>query len=167
MKFCLQHRVCTPCTHFQYHPNGQTFATASEDKSARLFDIRSDQQIASYAPPNANSGFTSCGKNSASNIPIIHHRDNHCIFCKALSLSGRYILCGSDDNNIHAWDTLKTCYNGNFMRFFLLWLSKLRVVVSCIGSLHGHENRVTSICMAPNGMALASCSWDNYVRVWV
>ncbi|XP_037038310.1 guanine nucleotide-binding protein subunit beta-2 [Bradysia coprophila] len=106
-----------------YHPSGQGFATASEDKSARLFDIRSDQQIASYAPPNANSGFTSC----------------------ALSLSGRYILCGSDDNDIHAWDTLKTTYNG---------------------SLHGHENRVTSICMAPNGTALASCSWDNFVRVW-
>lgn len=51
-----------PGAYFQYHPSGQTFATASEDKSARLFDIRSDQQIASYAPPNANSGFTSCGK---------------------------------------------------------------------------------------------------------
>lgn len=45
----------------QYHPSGQAFATASEDKSARLFDIRSDQQIASYSPPNPDSGFTSCG----------------------------------------------------------------------------------------------------------
>lgn len=46
---------------FQYHPSGQAFATASEDKSARLFDIRSDQQIANYVPSNPNSGFTSCG----------------------------------------------------------------------------------------------------------
>lgn len=46
---------------FQFHPSGQAFATASEDKSARLFDIRSDQQIANYEPTNPNSGFTSCG----------------------------------------------------------------------------------------------------------
>lgn len=35
-----------------------------------------------------------------------------------------------------------------------------------IASLSGHDNRVTSICMAPNGMALTSCSWDQYARVW-
>lgn len=107
-----------------YHPSGFGFATGSEDKTARLFDFRSDQQIGHYEPPNKNSGFTSC----------------------ALSLSGRYILCGSDDNNVHIWDTMKGVHNG---------------------TLSGHENRVTSICMAPNGMALASCSWDQHVRIWV
>lgn len=55
-------------------------------------------------------------------------------------------MCGSDDNNIHVWDTMKVQHNG---------------------VLGGHENRVTSLCLAPNGMALASCSWDQYVRVWV
>lgn len=74
----------------QYHPSGHAFASASEDKTARMFDIRSDQQIADYAPPNPNSGFTSC----------------------ALSLSGRYLFCGSDDNSVHAWDTLKTTSAG-------------------------------------------------------
>ncbi|XP_058061008.1 guanine nucleotide-binding protein subunit beta-2 [Anopheles bellator] len=107
-----------------YHPSGFGFATGSEDKTARLFDFRSDQQIGHYEPPNRSSGFTSC----------------------ALSLSGRYILCGSDDNNIHIWDTMKGQHNG---------------------TLSGHENRITSISMAPNGMALASCSWDQHVRVWV
>ncbi|XP_049284941.1 guanine nucleotide-binding protein subunit beta-2 [Anopheles funestus] len=107
-----------------YHPSGFGFATGSEDKTARLFDFRSDQQIGHYEPPNKNSGFTSC----------------------ALSLSGRYILCGSDDNNIHIWDSMKGQHNG---------------------TLSGHENRITSISMAPNGMALASCSWDQHVRIWV
>ncbi|XP_070489932.1 guanine nucleotide-binding protein subunit beta-2 [Chironomus tepperi] len=107
-----------------FHPSGYAFATASEDKSARLFDIRSDQQIGHYDPPNKTSGFTSC----------------------ALSLSGRMLLCGSDDNNIHVWDTMTAQHNS---------------------SLGGHDNRVTSICMAPNGMALASSSWDQAVRVWV
>ncbi|XP_031635705.1 guanine nucleotide-binding protein subunit beta-2 [Contarinia nasturtii] len=106
-----------------YHPSGQAFASASEDKTARMFDIRSDQQVANYAPQNPNSGFTSC----------------------ALSLSGRYLFCGADDNSVYAWDTLKT---------------------TPAGSLNGHENRVTSITIAPSGIALVSCSWDQYVRVW-
>lgn len=66
--------------------------------------------------------------------------------CSALSLSARFILCGSDDNNIHVWDTMKVEHNG---------------------VLSGHENRVTSISVSPNGMALVSSSWDQGCRVWV
>ncbi|XP_024081090.1 guanine nucleotide-binding protein subunit beta-2 isoform X2 [Cimex lectularius] len=106
-----------------FHPNGYNFVTASEDKTARLFDIRSDQQIAVYKPLGVSPSFTSCG----------------------LSLSGRFILCGSDDNNVHIWDTLKMEHNG---------------------ILSGHENRVTSLCVAPNGIGVSTCSWDNNVRVW-
>lgn len=54
----------------QYHPSGQAFVTASEDKTARLWDLRSDQQLATFKPPNSNPGYTSCG----------------------LSLSGRFIF---------------------------------------------------------------------------
>lgn len=106
-----------------FHPSGQAFVTCSEDKTARLFDIRSDQQVALYEPPNKTSGFTSCG----------------------LSLSGRFLFCGSDDNNVHMWDTLKTQH---------------------IGMLTGHENRITSLSVAPNGIAVTTCSWDQHVRVW-
>jgi len=75
----------------QFHPSGYAFATGSEDKTAQMFDIRADQNVATYHPPNNTSGFTSCG----------------------LSLSGRYVLCGSDDSSVHIWDTLKNQHNGN------------------------------------------------------
>lgn len=42
--------------------------------------------------------------------------------------------------------------------YFCFWM---------VGSLGGHENRVTSLAVAENGIALASSSWDQNVRVWV
>lgn len=46
----------------QYHPNGFGFASCSEDQTARLYDLRADQQIGLYEPPKKNTGFTSCGE---------------------------------------------------------------------------------------------------------
>lgn len=96
---------------YQYHPSGQAFASASEDKTARMFDIRSDQQVANYEPFNPNSGFTSCGKYQLVFIAFIF-KINSYILRTALSLSGRYLFCGSDDNGIYAWDTLRTTSAG-------------------------------------------------------
>lgn len=56
--------------NLQFHNSGQAFATASEDKTARLFDIRSDQQLGHYTPPGAG-GFTSCGQFSQALIRVI------------------------------------------------------------------------------------------------
>lgn len=106
-----------------------------------MFDIRSDQQLVNYQSPSANSGFTSCG----------------------LSLSGRILLCGSDDNNIYMWDTLKNTHNGNSTIMVHYYVSNARLIA---GTLSGHENRVTSLSVASNGIAVASCSWDQHVRVW-
>lgn len=172
-------------TSFQYHPSGYAFASASEDKSARMFDIRSDQQVANYAPSNPNSGFTSCGTPLFTprfyvfvfffkNIWLIYWT---LPFASALSLSGRYLFCGSDDNSVHTWDTLTTTYTGLWIDFvwFFRWINvqcyEIDLIIHIndvhfIGSLNGHENRVTSVTMAPSGFALVSCSWDQYVRVW-
>lgn len=40
------------------------------------------------------------------------------------------------------------------------------VVFLLKGTLSGHENRVTSLSVADNGIAIATCSWDQNVRVW-
>lgn len=69
-----------------FHKSGHVFATASEDKTCRLFDVRSDQQVCRYQNPRESTAFTSCG----------------------LSLSGRLILAGADDHDVHVWDTLST-----------------------------------------------------------
>jgi guanine nucleotide-binding protein subunit beta, other len=76
----------------QFLPSGTGFVSASEDKTARLFDLRSDQQVFVYRPPTTNSGLTSC----------------------AVSPSGRALFAGSDDSTIHIWDVLKGEHNGKF-----------------------------------------------------
>ncbi|KAK2718041.1 guanine nucleotide-binding protein subunit beta-2-like [Artemia franciscana] len=106
------------------HPSGFAFCSASEDKTARLFDIRADQQIGLYRPPTSNSGFTSSG----------------------LSRSGRYLFAGSDDSTVHVWDIAKAQH---------------------VGNMQGHENRITSLSVSENGMAVATGSWDNYVKIWL
>lgn len=96
-----------------------------------------------------------------------------------MSFSGRHIFCGSDDKHIHVWDSLKTTYNSKFSLLLhtadsvtdinpISNRNKICLIpfVSTLAALVGHDNRVTSICMSPNGMALTSCSWDQSARVW-
>lgn len=71
---------------FQFFPNGFAFATGSDDATCRLFDIRSDQELAMYSHDNIICGITSV----------------------AFSKSGRLLLAGYDDFNCNVWDSMKT-----------------------------------------------------------
>lgn len=75
----------------QFFPNGFAFATGSDDATCRLFDIRSDQELAMYSHDNIICGITSV----------------------AFSKSGRLLLAGYDDFNCNVWDSMKTERAGN------------------------------------------------------
>jgi len=68
-----------------FFPNGNAFATASDDASCRLFDLRADRELMHYSMDSIMCGITSV----------------------AFSASGRYLFAGYDDFNCNAWDTLK------------------------------------------------------------
>ena len=69
----------------QFFPNGNAFATGSDDATCRLFDIRADQELAMYSHDNIICGITSV----------------------AFSKSGRLLLAGYDDFNCNVWDSMK------------------------------------------------------------
>lgn len=77
----------------QFFPNGQAFATGSDDATCRLFDIRADQELAMYSHDNIICGITSV----------------------AFSRSGRLLLAGYDDFNCNVWDSMKAERAGKFL----------------------------------------------------
>jgi len=69
----------------RFFPNGDAFATGSDDASCRLFDIRADRELNVYTHDNILCGITSV----------------------AFSISGRILFGGYDDWTCNVWDTLK------------------------------------------------------------
>jgi len=63
----------------------------------------------------------------------------------AFSRSGRIFFGGYDNFNCVLWDTCKG---------------------EKLGTLAGHENRVSCLDTTENGTAIATGSWDSYVRIW-
>lgn len=61
-------------------------------------------------------------------------------------ISGRLLFAGYNDYTINVWDTLK-CVR--------------------VSLLFGHENRVSSVKMSPDGTAFVSGSWDTTLRVCI
>lgn len=70
---------------FRFFPNGDAFATGSDDASCRLFDLRADRELNTFTHDNILCGITSV----------------------AFSISGRILFGGYDDWTCNVWDTLK------------------------------------------------------------
>ncbi|KAK3548025.1 hypothetical protein QTP70_002911 [Hemibagrus guttatus] len=69
----------------RYYPSGDAFATASDDATCRLYDLRADREMAVYSKESVIFG--------ASSVDF--------------SLSGRLLFAGYNDYTINIWDVLK------------------------------------------------------------
>lgn len=38
--------------------------------------------------------------------------------------------------------------------------------ISCLGVLAGHDNRVSCLGVTEDGMAVATGSWDSFLKIW-
>ncbi|KAI5611368.1 guanine nucleotide-binding protein subunit beta-5b [Silurus asotus] len=69
----------------KYYPSGDAFASASDDATCRLYDLRADREVAVYSKESVIFGATSVD----------------------FSLSGRLLFAGYNDYTINIWDVLK------------------------------------------------------------
>jgi len=80
-----QPAIAYTAVSFRFFPDGNAFATGSDDASCRLFDLRADRELNQYTHDNVLCGITSV----------------------AFSVSGRLLFAGYDDFNCNVWDVLK------------------------------------------------------------
>lgn len=84
----------------------------------------------------------------------------------AFSKSGRLLLAGYDDFNCNVWDTMKAERAGKFKMKQILLQLFFTSFLTFEGILAGHDNRVSCLGVTENGMAVATGSWDSFLRVW-
>ena len=82
----------------------------------------------------------------------------------AFSKSGRLLLAGYDDFNCNVWDTLRLERAGIYSFIWFLFPVQINFVI--VGVLAGHDNRVSCLGVTEDGMAVATGSWDSFLRIW-
>lgn len=123
----------------------------------RLYDLRADREVAIYSKESIIFGvssvdFSLSGKKyihfvtSLSYFRVMLLKAFTFFFCFfKLFFLGRLLFGGYNDYTINVWDVLKG---------------------TRVSILFGHENRVSTLRVSPDGTAFSTGSWDHTLRVW-
>ncbi|XP_074839104.1 guanine nucleotide-binding protein G(I)/G(S)/G(T) subunit beta-2 [Carettochelys insculpta] len=146
-------------------PDGRSFVSGACDASIKLWDVRDSMCRQTFTGhesdinavcffPNGNAFATGSDDATcrlfdlrADQELMMYSHDN--IICGitsvAFSRSGRLLLAGYDDFNCNIWDAMKG---------------------DRAGVLAGHDNRVSCLGVTDDGMAVATGSWDSFLKIW-
>ena len=145
-----------------FSPDGTRLASASRDKTAKVFDVAKHEAIATFP-----------GHNDA-------------VHAVAFSADGKTIASAGADNQVRLWDpdaeAKQSASLGGFgapifrlishpdgHRWIACSADKTIRVFADGGqklALNGHEDWVYALALSPDGKTLASGSWDGQVRLW-
>lgn len=145
----------------RHFPDGQLFATGSDDGIVRLFDVRADCELALYlllahvmlaypAPDRIlpASALLPLYKSNESTISSLQSEyDAPGVNSVDFSHLGRLLYACYADYGCLVWDTLKNEMLGSIGR----------------GS---HSNKISQVAVSPDGVGVCTASWDATVKVW-
>ncbi|AET41595.1 G protein subunit beta Ecym_8317 [Eremothecium cymbalariae DBVPG len=146
----------------KFFKNGDTIAVGSDDGCARLYDLRSDCQIAQYSLSKSLQNATtrkptyfpsSIEYNVHGNSPYSpsartvesEFMDDQGIVALDFSRSGRLMYASYTDAGCVIWDLVKG---------------------EVIGKLDGHSDRISGVLTSPDGLAVCTGSWDTTMKIW-
>uniref|UniRef100_A0A5F5PTK0 G protein subunit beta 5 n=7 Tax=Boreoeutheria TaxID=1437010 RepID=A0A5F5PTK0_HORSE len=153
------------CLDLAPSETGNTFVSGGCDKKAMVWDMRSGQCVQAFETHESDinsvryypsgDAFASGSDDATCRLYDLRADREVAIYSKEsiifgassvdFSLSGRLLFAGYNDYTINVWDVLKG---------------------SRVSILFGHENRVSTLRVSPDGTAFCSGSWDHTLRVW-
>uniref|UniRef100_A0A8C9MP63 G protein subunit beta 5 n=1 Tax=Serinus canaria TaxID=9135 RepID=A0A8C9MP63_SERCA len=153
------------CLDLAPSETGNTFVSGGCDKKAMVWDMRSGQCVQSFETHDSDinsvryypsgDAFASGSDDATCRLYDLRADREVAIYSKEsiifgassvdFSLSGRLLFAGYNDYTINVWDVLKG---------------------SRVSILFGHENRVSTLRVSPDGTAFCSGSWDHTLRIW-
>jgi eukaryotic-like serine/threonine-protein kinase len=154
-----------PVRAVAFSPDGRQVVSAAlpEGDQCRLWDAATGALIAVLPAPATTRGLTFtpdgarvvCGRGDTVHVVdvtlckevVVTRVAGAAVFCCAVSPDGRRLVTGWDfpDNAVRLWD---------------LASGELLAVMS------GHENRISSVAISPDGARIVSASQDQTARIW-
>ncbi|MEM7554066.1 MAG: caspase family protein [Cyanobacteria bacterium P01_A01_bin.84] len=184
-----------PITALSFSPDGKILASASNDKTIKFWDLKSNNFRLSNSKIS-NSKISNLVLRYLKTHPSLKTLKGHQDSITSISFSpnGKFLVSASADKTVKLWDKtgtlIKTFPIQKFTKFpdeitslsvspdnttiaagsydnqVYLWDINGSLKKKLPKKLSGHKSAVSSVVFSPDGKTIVSGSWDNTIKIW-